>query len=385
MTGYFGSATITFGTTTLTNADTGSGEDIFIVKYDASGNVLWAKSAGGTQHDQGRSVSTDKSGNVFMTGYFGSATVTFGTTTLTNAGNTGSTDDIFIVKYDASGNVQWAKSAGGTAGDWGNSVSVDAGGNVFMTGDFQSATITFGTTTLTNADTTAPAADIFIMKYDAAGNVLWAKSAGGTSDDFGSSVSTDAGGNVFMTGYFQSATITFGTTTLTNKDNSGNSGDIFIVKYDASGNVQWAKSAGGNSNDFGQSVSTDAGGNVFVAGYFQSATITFGTTTLTNAGFSDIFIAKLSSTTGIEEITKENNFSLYPNPSSSSFTIQYNGVLGRETNHGQELTIYNVLGEQVYKDNWLPAQTQQTINVAHLPKGLYIVRIGVRAERVVVE
>ncbi len=240
----------------------------------------WANSAGGTTPDRGNSVSADASGNVFMTGYFNSPTITFGTTTLTNEGNT----NIYIAKYDTDGNVLWAKSAGGTLSDGGNSVSTDASGNVFMTGYFSSAAITFGTTTLTNAG----AYSVFIVKYDADGTVLWAESAGGTSSDYGTSVSTDASGNVFITGYFSSPTINFGTTTLTNAGNN----DIFIVKYDADGTVLWAESAGGTSSDAGASVSTDASGSVFVTGEFSSPTITFGTTTLTNAGNTDVFIVK---------------------------------------------------------------------------------------------
>ena len=192
-------------------------------------------------------------------------------------------------------NWAWAKSAGRASNDYGYSVSTDASGNVFMTGIFRSASITFGTTTLSNAGTN----DIFIVKYDAGGNVIWLKGAGGTSFDFGHSVSTDTEGNVFLTGVFSSATITFGTTTLTNATKVG-TGDIFIVKYNAAGNVQWAKSAGGTKDDNGNSLSTDASGNVTMAGSFKSATINFGSTPLTNAGGSDIFIARISGTTGIE-------------------------------------------------------------------------------------
>ena len=127
---------------------------------------------------------------------------------------------------------------------------------------------------------------------------LWAKSAVGTIWDEGNSVSTDASGNVYVTGYFQSATITFGSITMTNS-NSGWE-EIFIVKYDSSGNALWAKSAGGSGNDYGQFVSIDANGNVFITGYFDSPQITFGSTILTNStptstpfGYdNDIFIAR---------------------------------------------------------------------------------------------
>ena len=122
-------------------------------------------------------------------------------------------------------NWQWAKSAGGTTLDAGYSISTDAGGNVLVTGLFQSSSISFGSTTLTNAG--GGYLDIFVVKYDASGNALWAKSAGGTSsDDRGFAISTDASGNVLVTGSFQSSSITFGSITLTN----AGSVDIFVAK-----------------------------------------------------------------------------------------------------------------------------------------------------------
>lgn len=288
ITGSFRSPTISLGTTTLFNADsTGNTNDIFIMKTDASGNVLWANSAGGNNWDQGNSVVTDVSGNVFVTGYFESPVITFGTTSLANSGMT--TSDVFIVKYDSSGNFLWAQSAGGIYFEAGCSIATDISGNLYITGFFESPAITFGTTTLTKAGI-SNTRDIFIVKYDAGGNVLWAKGEGTISSEGSYSIATDLNNNVFVTGYFSGNTITFGTTTLTNI-NAGFE-DVFIVKYDAGGNVLWAKREGGTSEDEGYCIVTDGIGNVFIAGYFYSPNITFGTTTLFNAGYADIFIVK---------------------------------------------------------------------------------------------
>ncbi len=370
MTGYFISPTISFGTTTLTNTYASNlYSDFFIVKYDTSGNVLWAKSAEGAYDDSGQSVCTDASGNVFIAGYFASPTITFGTTTLTN---TNSSWDIFIVKYDSSGNVLWAKSAEGAYDDIGNSVSTDAIGNVFMTGIYYSPTITFGITTLTNAINVA---DIFIVKYDTSGNVLWAKSAEGTWYDLSYGVCTDVIGNVFITGAFYSPTITFGTTTLTNV-NAAN--DIFIVKYDASGNVLWAKSAGGTGYDEGYAVSTDASGNVFLTGNFGSPNINFGTTTLTNTdttgSFRDIFIAKLDGTTGTNDI-KNANIKIYPNPTNNIINIE-----GLTKNENNTIQIFDVQGKLVITKN---ISEKGTIDLSELNKGVYVIKIGEVAQRIV--
>lgn len=277
ITGFFRSPDIAFDSTTLTNSRFGT-DDIFIAKYDSAGNVLWAKAIGGTSEDRGQCVSTDPYGNVYITGYFTSPTITFGSTNLTNAGSI----DIFLTKYDSAGNVLWAKSVGGPNSDNSQGVSTDASGNVYITGSFHSRTITFDSTTLTNAG-------IFIAKYDSSGNMLWAKSsAAGNNTDIGQSISTDTRGNVYITGYFASPTITFSSTTLTNKGNM----DIFIAKYDRSGNMLWAKSAGGPNYDYGNCISTDTSGNVYITGSFHSRAINFGPTTLTNAGSNDIFIVK---------------------------------------------------------------------------------------------
>jgi hypothetical protein len=283
ITGFFSNSTIAFGTTTLTNI---SNRNIFLTKYDSNGNVLWSKSAGGPNSDEANSVSTDASGNAYITGDFQSPNIAFGTTTLTNTGG-GTITNVFITKYDLNGNVLWAKSAGGTSDAGGTSVCTDNSGNIFITGYFTSPTITFGTTTLTK---TGVNDGIFVVKYDVNGNVIWAKGTGGTNNDDAFSISTDATGNVFITGTFYSPSVIFGSYTLYNTASSS----VFLVKYDPNGNVIWAKSSISISAnyDYGYSVNTDASGNSFITGSFESPNIAFGTYTLTNAGFSDIFLAK---------------------------------------------------------------------------------------------
>jgi hypothetical protein len=280
--GWFSSTAITFGSFTLTNA---GNNDMFIVKYDADGNVIWAKSAGGTASDVGSSVTVDNSGYIYLAGYFYSPFISFGSYTLYNSNVF--TSDIFLVKYDADGNVIWARSAGDTGFDESYCNSVDDYGNLYITGIFTSPSITFGSFTLTNNGNI----DMFIVKYEANGNVIWAKSAGGINDDWGYSVSVTGSGNIiYVTGYYDSPTISFGTYTLTN----AGSEDMFIVCYDVSGTVIYAKGGGGISYDYGYSVATDASGNAYVIGSFMSSSITFGNYTLTNTniGFSDVFFVK---------------------------------------------------------------------------------------------
>src|SRR3972149_7740367 len=96
---------------------------------------------------------------------------------------------------------QWAKSAGQTGTEAGASTAIDGNGNVYVTGSFTSVTLTFGTNSLVNAS--ASTADVFIVKYDATGNVLWAKNFGGVDGDLGNSVTVDANDNVYLTGWYE--------------------------------------------------------------------------------------------------------------------------------------------------------------------------------------
>ncbi|HLG33523.1 MAG TPA: SBBP repeat-containing protein [Bacteroidia bacterium] len=258
--------------------------------FGQSADWLWARSAGGSDNDYGNSVAADGNGNVYVTGFFESASITFGSTTLFNAGPSG-TPDVFLAKYDSSGNIIWAKSAGGNYYDKSFSVALDGSGNIFVTGYFYSAAITFGTITLTSPGTGY--SDMFVVKYNSAGNVLWAKSAGGIDSEVSFCASADSNGNVFVTGYFISPSVVFGTITLNNTGYPYS--DIFIAKYDSAGNVLWAKSAGGVFPDAGYGVAADGNGNVFLTGNFTSASVTFGTTTLTATGGSNFFITKYNS------------------------------------------------------------------------------------------
>ena len=277
--GGFTSPTLILGTYTLTNPSGGSNYKPFLIKYDANGNVIWAATALGGTNSGASSVNADASGNTFLVGQFSGSSIIFGTYTLTNPGG----QDIFIVKYDSNGNVLWAKnSIGSSWGDNATSVSTDAGGNAIISGFFSSSTIAFGTYTLTNNGVY----NTFVVKYDSNGNVLWAKSAGGTNWDRAYSISTDALGNAFITGYFGSPSLAFGTYTLTNAGQR----DAFLAKYDVNGNILWAKSVGGTGDEMGYSVSA-YGGDVFISGHLGTSSFTVGTyTVIASGGLSLIHI-----------------------------------------------------------------------------------------------
>jgi hypothetical protein len=256
-------------------------------------NFAWADRFGGTGIDQAYSMAMDASGNVYTTGLFQS-TVDFdpgvGVFNLTAAG----TYDIFISKLDASGNFIWAKKMGGSSSDVGNFIAVDASGDVYITGYFVS-TADFdpgaGTFNLTSAGLT----DGFVTKLDASGNFIWAKRIGGTSDESGKIITFDASGNVYTGGKFR-GTVDFDPDAGTNNLSSVGSDDVFVTKWDASGNFIWARAWGGSPADFISGMAVDASGNVFTTGAFQGAADFdpgAGTFNLSPAGINDAYISKL--------------------------------------------------------------------------------------------
>ncbi len=291
--GFYLSSTMTIGATTLTNA---GANDIFLARYDDSGSPIWAKSIGGSNNDNPTSLTCDAGGNLYMTGYFKSTSLTFGTYTLTNTGN----NDMFLVKYDLNGNVLWATSATGAGDEIGYSVTADAGGHIYVGGYYGSSPSHFDTTSLSMVG----GGDMFIAKYDASnGHEIWARGAGGTGQDQTNSVCTDASGNVYLAGMFTSPTITFGATPMLSKV-LGAGNDLFIVKYDANGTALWAKSAGGSSNDEATSITISAGGDLFVGGYFASSILQFDTTVLHNTGYNNMFLNKYT-TSGVLQWTRD--------------------------------------------------------------------------------
>ncbi len=279
------------GTAYLTSAGS---FDIFFAKYDAIGNFQYANRIGGTGNDNGICIVVDALGNAYVTGFF-SATVDLdpGPGTV-NVSSSGGSNDIFFGKYDASGNYLFAKTIGSTSSDQGFGLTVDASGNIYVTGFFV-GTVDFdpgvGVASLTGTGATA---DIFFAKYDAAGNYLLAKSMGSTSVDHGISIAVDASSNIYITGTFD-GTVDFDPGAGVANLIGAGGGDMYFAKYDASGNYVFAKKAGSTAAETGKSIKVDGSGNIYLTGSFGAA-VDFdpgiATVNLVSAGGADIFIAK---------------------------------------------------------------------------------------------
>lgn len=310
--GKFSSPSLLIGQTNMVNQGS---SDLFVAKYDSSGAVLWATTSGGNLSDGVEDACIDLSGNIYISGYYTSAAITFGSTTHNNVNTQW---EFYVTKYDPAGNCLWSRSANGTAMEVANKIAVDSSGNVIVAGAFSSTQLNIGSTTLISAGNN----DIFLLKYDAGGSLLWANSAGTTGTDEGQAVCTDDLGNIYLTGTFDVGTLTLGTIQLSNTGSPG-SGDIFIVQFNTAGVVNYALSAGGNLGAISAyGIEHSASDHLYVVGYF-AGTVTIGTNQLTGAGMQDAYIARIAPTvvSTLPETDNPDKVVIYPNPATDYFYI----------------------------------------------------------------
>jgi hypothetical protein len=213
--------------------------DVYLIRTDANGNALWEKTYGTMYYDYGYSVSQTADGGFIVAGWTSSWE-----------------DDVCLIRTDANGNALWEKTYGGTDGDCGHSVAQTADSGYIVAGDTRS----FG----------AGGGDVYLIRTDANGNALWEKTYGGTDGDCGHSVAQTADSGYIVAGDTRS----FG----------AGGGDVYLIRTDANGNALWEKTYGGTYWDNGNSVAQTADGGFIVAGRTRS----FG------AGDSDVYLIRLA-------------------------------------------------------------------------------------------
>lgn len=255
--------TVRFGAYTLT----GSGyTDIFLVKYDSAGTVLWAKQANGMSCSVG-GLATDGS-EVFLTGacVYGAS---FGGHAL--AASASYEQAFFLVAADAAtGQFSRLLGNGGTAAMSGNALALDGEGKLLVAGAFKGTASVLGTTL---AATGSGYEDAFVFKIDKAfAQLAWLRGGGGEYSDHAYAVATDGSGNVYIAGDIFSnvsqGTASFGGFTVTVP--AYGSGDPFVAKLNAQGEWQWARSMTAGAFDEARALAVDSAGNAYVAGRFAA-------------------------------------------------------------------------------------------------------------------
>lgn len=270
--------------------------DVFVLKLDNNGDFLWVQQFGGAGFDEGNTITTDPTGNVYVAGRFISS-VDFdpsaGLFTLDAAGNSSS----FIQKLAPNGAFIWAKAFLGNAANEIFSIALDASNNIYTTGDF-SGTIDFNPGMGAFNFTSFGGSDVFVHKLDAGGNFAWAKHMGGIGLDEGHSITIDPTGNVYSVGRFNNNVDFDPGMGLLSLVSNGND-DIYIQKLNADGDFIWARGFGGTSFDDARAITTDANGDVYLVGHFtgtMDVDLGAGVFNLTANGAYDAFVQKIDST-----------------------------------------------------------------------------------------
>ncbi len=224
---------------------TGTGNDIWVCKFDNNGNGIWTNTytSSGSFSDRGKGIAVDTSGNVYVTG---------------DEYVIGEGNNIWVCKFSNNGIGIWTNTYNGNANnsDLGNGIAVDTSGNVYVTGyEHNGANY-----------------DIWVRKYDTDGNTDWTRTYNGVANgyDKGNGIAVDNSGNVYVTGYEHNGLVQYH--------------NIWVRKYDTDGNTIWTRTYNGADNDDkGNGIAVDTSGNVYVTGYEEVAVCS-----------SDIWIRKYS-------------------------------------------------------------------------------------------
>jgi len=270
-------------------------EDVFIAQYDAAGNFIWARQFSGSFLDVPNSISSDASGNIYITGVF------FGTTdfnpgpavfNLTSAGN----EDAYIVKLNPSGNFLWAKRVGSSLFDRGNAITVDLNGDVYVGGYFR-LTVDFDPNSGVTELTAAGEEDAFVLKLSTNGNFIWVKQLSGTLFQGISSLKVAESGSLYASGFFLGTTDFDPSPAAYEVTATGADFNAFIIKLDGFGNLDWVKTLSSTTNVQAFDLKIDQQENVYCINTFNNNVVidpTGANVAISSQGIVNALVVKMN-------------------------------------------------------------------------------------------
>jgi len=262
--------------------------DGFAAKLDATGQqLIWSTYLGGNGPDGGSRIAVDASANAYVTGYTRSSN--FPTLNAMQA-SFGGVGDVFVSKFNTNGQLAYSTYLGGSGNDYGFGIAVDGGGDVYVTA--HSSSTNFPTLNAIQP-TNGGGRDVTVTRLDASGQLVWSTYLGGSSHDSSQGMTLDASGNIYVTGYTESAD--FPVLNAIQSTYGGGFRDAFIIQMDATGQLVWSTYLGGGAHDWGFDVMLDAPGNIYVAGRTNSTDFptTLNAIQQANAGGWDAFVTKI--------------------------------------------------------------------------------------------
>lgn len=281
--GHF-TATLAFGTDTLSDA-MGAYQEVFIAKYNPAGQALWAHQALG--YAEAAALCADAAGNVYLCGNFYGDSLAFGDTTLRNPSPLLQPANAFLAKYNAAGQLLWAKNLGGGSSNLCTALGADTAGNTYICGTFSGDSMGLDHCSVAHIGSN----DIFMLKLGPAGTALWLRNAGGSFQQAPTALCAGPAGGLTVCGYFLSSALTVNAGSGSTRLSSAYANNIFVLHYDANGRLQWSETGGGSNANMPAGLAADAQGNVYFTGYFADS-LALPPDTLADFGNQDLFIAK---------------------------------------------------------------------------------------------
>lgn len=328
--------------------------DYWVVKLDASGNIQWDKTIGGTDADDLNALQQTSDGGYILAGNSSSA-ISYEKTENSRGGF-----DYWIVKLDSLGDIQWDKTIGGFGADNLTSV-IETKDNGYVLGGYSSSSVGYEKT-----ENTRGVYDYWVIKLDSLRNRQWDKTAGGADHDYMADVQQTSDGGYIMGGYSKS------NMSGDKTEDSRGFYDFWIVKLNTNGKIVQEKTIGGSDDDWLASVREKGRNNFLLAG-FSFSNIS-GEKTQNSKGYNDYWIvyvsheknvdfAKTSETEQSSTLLQKNNWTIYPNPSKNILHIRINGeAIFTLTNQSGKILLSKTINNK------------GEINVAHLAAGLYYLK-----------
>lgn len=306
-------------------------DDVYLIRTDSLGNMLWQKTYGGTNVDRAYAVKQTTSGGFILAGYTSSFSASY---------------EFYLINTDANGDTLWTKRFGGISNDRSYAVQQTSDGGFIALG----YTLSFG----------SGQSDVYIIKTDASGNIQWTKVYGGSTFDYGYAINQLPDNGYIIAGETES--YGFG----------GGKPDMYIMRLDPVGDTLWTKTYGGPDWDYGRAICSIPGNNFAAIGAAENLSL----------GMSDIYLITIDSvgnpingftTATNNEIRSEKTFSLFPNPATGRVNINLNSP---STNSAQ-IIIFNAMGQLVYfqEHKVEVGSTVVQLNITQFTPGFYTVQV----------
>lgn len=329
--------------------------DIWILKLDKSGNKQWEKSYGGTKVDQCHAIRQTTDGGYIVAGY------TFSSDNDVSV-NKGS-GDMWVFKLDGTGTIQWEKTYGGTSFDAALDIRQTTDGGYIVAGQTLSNDGDVSGLHYNSADPND--GDMWVVKLDAAGTMMWEKALGGTDYEM-AYVVAESGSTYLIGGKTNSKDGDVKSRHPASPGGNYPPSDNWLVALDAGGNILWEKAMGSTGDEWGfKAIIPGDENNFVVAGNLNGSTLDGAGSGYKGINGPNFWVIKFGNSTGINGIDVDSKIKLYPNPICDELVI--------ENAADTKLQVFDMVGKEVCSATLI--KDKETINIKSLPSGSYLCRV----------